>query len=110
MILGPYSRVFDTIHVYSPSVFIDSAWEPVIECSKTLKDCTFNAEWDELGLIEFMDEQKKNIKLLKDANSDKPHQLLLICIDDWADSPMLHFSTNILTTLMIEGRHLGVSC
>ncbi len=71
MMLGPYSRCYDTIHVYSPSVFIDSAWEPVIEFSKSRKGCTFNAEWDEAGLIELMEEQKKNITLLKDANSDK---------------------------------------
>jgi hypothetical protein len=110
MVLGPYSRVFDSIHVYSPSVFIDSAWEPVIEFSKSLKDCTFNSDWDEAGLIELMDEQKKNVKVLKDAKTEKPIPQILVIIDDWADSPMLHSSTNILTTLMIRGRHLGVSC
>ena len=109
MMLGPY-RIFESIHVYSPSVFIDSAWEPVIEFSKTLKDCTFSAEWDEDGLLEIMDNQKNTIKLLKDAKTEKPLPQILIIIDDWADSPMLHSSTNILTTLMIRGRHLAASC
>jgi hypothetical protein len=63
LILNPYSKVYESIHVYSPSVFIDSAWEPVIEFSKTRKDCTFNVEWDEGSLIELLDEQKKKIKL-----------------------------------------------
>ena len=72
MVLGPYSRVFDSIHVYSPSVFIDSAWEPVIEFSKSLKYCTCNADWDEAGLIELIKEQKKIVKLLKDAKTEKP--------------------------------------
>ncbi len=110
MVLGPYSRVFDSIHVCSPSVFIDSAWEHVIEFSKSLKDCTLNADWDEAGLIELMEEQKKKVKLLKDAKTEKPIPPILVIIDDWADSPMLHSSTKILTTLMIRGRHLGVSC
>ena len=59
MILGPYRKVFESIHVYSPSVFIDSAWEPVIEFSKSLKDCTFSAEWDEEGLIEIMETRRR---------------------------------------------------
>jgi len=110
LILGPYRKVYESIHVYSPSVFIDSAWDPVIEFSKSLKDCTFNAEWDEDSLIEIMDNQKKKIKLLKDGKTEKPLPQILITVDDWADSPMLHSSTNILTTLMIRGRHLGISC
>ncbi len=110
MVLVPYSRVFDSIHVYSPSVFIDSAWEPVIEFSKSLKGCTFNAEWDEAGLILLMEEQKQKVKLLKEAKIEKPIPQILVIIDAWADSPMLHSSTITLTTLMIRGRHLGVSC
>jgi hypothetical protein len=110
LILGPYSKVYESIHVYSPSVFIDSAWEPVISFAKSLKDCTFNADWDEAGLIEIMDEQKKKVKQLKDGKTDKPIPQILVIVDDWADTPMLHSSTNILTTLMIRGRHLGVSC
>ena len=26
LLLGPYSKVYDEVHVYSPSVDIDSAW------------------------------------------------------------------------------------
>ncbi len=36
--------------------------------------------------------------------------MFLKATGDWADHPMLHSSTNVLTTLMIRGRHMGVSC
>ncbi len=110
MILGPYRKVFSEIHIYSPSVHIDSSWDPVVEFAKGLESSSFNAEWDEEGLIELMDTQKKNIKLLKDSKTEKPLPQILVIVDDWADTPMLHNSTNILTTLMIRGRHLAVSC
>ncbi len=57
-----------------------------------------------------MEEQKKKLKVLKDAKTEKPIPQILVVIDDWADPPMLHSSTDILTTLMIRGRHLGVYC
>ena len=110
MILGPYRKVFSEIHVYSPSVHIDSSWEPVIEFAKGLVSSSCNSEWDEDGLRELLDKQKADIKLLKDSKTLKSLPQSLIIVDDWADTPMLHNSTNILTTLMIRGRHLAVSC
>ncbi len=106
-----YKKVFNEIHVYSPSVHIDSAWEPVVEFAKSLETgSSFNSEWDEEGLIELLNEQRKKIKLLKESNTEKPLPQILVVVDDWADHPMLHSSTNVLTTLMIRGRHMGVSC
>mgnify|MGYP000220188333 CR=1 FL=1 len=110
MILGPYRKIFSEIHIYSPSVHIDSSWEPVIEFAKGLESSSFNSEWDEDGLRELLDKQKADIKLLKDSKTEKPLPQILVIVDDWADTPMLHNSTNILTTLMIRGRHLAVSC
>ena len=72
MILGPYRNVFSEIHIYSPSVHIDSSWEPVVEFAKGLESSSFNAEWDEEGLIELMDKQQASIKLLKDSKTEKP--------------------------------------
>ncbi len=110
LITTVYRKVFDEIHIYSPSVHIDSAWEPVIEFAKSLKSSSCNAEWDEDGLIELLDEQRKKIKLLKESKTEKPLPQILVVVDDWADHPMLHSSTNVLTTLMKRGRHMGVSC
>ena len=47
MLLGPYSKVFDQIHVFSPSVEIDSSWEPVRKFAEHLEGSTFHSEWDE---------------------------------------------------------------
>ena len=110
LILSQYKHVFSEIHILSPSVHMDSSWEPVIEFAKSLEASSFNSEWDEEGLIELLDRQKKNIKLLKDSKTEKPLPQILVVVDDWAGSPMLHSSTNVLTTLMIRGRHLATSC
>ena len=72
MLLGPYSKVFDEIHVFSPIVDIGSAWEPVRQFAKGLKASSFHSEWDEAALREIMTKQKQKVKELKDANSKKP--------------------------------------
>ena len=74
MILGPNAKakVFDEIHVYSPSCDIDDAWIPIKEFAKGLKESSFHSEWDEKSLHEIMDRQKARIKDLKAAKSKKP--------------------------------------
>ena len=111
MLLGPYSRVFDQIHVFSPSVEIDSAWQPVREFAKHLEGSTFHSEWDEPALRRILEDQRTKIKNLKDAKSKKPLPQILTIIDDFADRyDIMHAASNILTTLFIRGRHLGSSC
>jgi hypothetical protein len=111
MLLGPYAKVFDEVHIFSPSVEIDSAWDPVREFAKGLKASSFHSEWDEKALIEILDKQKAKIKELKAAKSKKPLPQCLITLDDWADRPdIMHASGNILTTLFVRGRHFGSSC
>ena len=113
MILGPYAKakVFDEIHVWSPSVDIDDAWIPVKEFAKGLKESSFHSEWDEKAMHEIMDRQKGRIKDLKAAKSKKPMPQILVVIDDFADRPdVMHSASNVLTTLFIRGRHLYTSC
>ena len=111
MLLGPYAKVFDEVHVFSPSVDIDSAWDPVREFAKGLKASSFNSEWDEKALQEIMATQKAKIKELKLAKSKKPLPQCLTIIDDFADRPdIMHSAGNIMTTLFIRGRHFGSSC
>ena len=71
MLLGPYAKVFDEIHIFSPSVEIDSAWDPVREFAKGLKASSFHSEWDEKALNAIMDGQKAKIKELKAAKSSR---------------------------------------
>ena len=111
MLLGPYSKVFDQIHVFSPSVEIDSAWQPVREHAKHLEGSTFHSEWNEAALRQILEDQRTKIKDLKDAKSKKPLPQILTIIDDFADCyDIMHAASNILTTLFIRGRHLGSSC
>ncbi len=111
MLLGPYRGIFDQIHVFSPSVEIDSAWLPVKEFADHLEGSSFHSEWDEPALRQILDEQRDKIKKLKDAKSKKPLPQVLTIIDDFADRwDVMHSATNILTTLFVRGRHLGSSC
>ena len=38
MLLGPYKGIFDQVHVFSPTVDIDSAWLPVKEIAGNLME------------------------------------------------------------------------
>ena len=110
MILGPYKHVFDAIYVFSPSVEIDSAWDPVKEHMKHLKnkgECF--SEWDEGALRSILDKQRDEIRELKKAKTPKSLPQVLIILDDMADTGVMHHATGILTTLMIRGRHFGCS-
>ena len=110
MLLGPYRGVFDQIHIFSPSVDIDSSWRPVKEFAGHLEGSTFHSEWDETALREILDRQRDTIKKLKDAKTKKPLPQVLTIIDDFADDPLLARRTGILATLFLRGRHFGSSC
>ena len=98
--LSPYAKVFDKVYVFSPSVEIDSAWDPVREHAKGLKHSGFFSEWDVAALIRILDEQRIEIKDLKLKKTNKPLPQCLVIIDDWADSPaVMHSASGILTTL-----------
>ena len=111
MLLGPYSKCFDEVHVFSPSVELDSAWDPVKDFAKGLKNASFHSEWDEAELHRIMDAQRAKIKELKAGKTKKPLPQVLTIIDDFADRyDIMHSASNILTTLFIRGRHFGSSC
>ena len=80
------------------------------EFVKNLKHGGFHQEWDEKALVEILDKQRAEIKLMKDAKTTKPLSQILVIVDDMADRPdVMHNSGNVLTSLMIRGRHIGVS-
>ena len=111
MLLGPYAKIFEEIHVFSPSVEIDSAWEPVRRFAEHLPQSSFHHEWDEAALNGILERQRKRIKTLKDERSSRPLPQILTIVDDFADrSDIMHRAGNVLTTLFIRGRHFGSSC
>jgi hypothetical protein len=110
MLLGPYRGVFEQIHIFSPSVHIDSAWNPVKEFAQHLEGSTFHSEWDEQALKDILEQQKERIRQLKEAKTRKPLPQCFICLDDWADQPhILHSASNIVATLFVRARHFATS-
>ena len=60
--------------------------------------------------MEILDTQRAKIKEMKDAKTTKPLAQILVIVDDFDDRPdIMHNSGNVLTSLMIRGRHFGVS-
>jgi hypothetical protein len=110
LITGPYARCFESIHIFSPSVHVDSSWDIVKEFAKGLKESTFSDEWNVGQIEEILSKQKGLIREQKAAKRTKPlSQILLVC-DDWADDPVVvHRSEGILQTLFCRGRHAGIS-
>jgi len=110
MLLGPYKKIYEGVYVFSPSVQIDSAWDRVKEFVKNLKHNGFHQERNEKALVEILDTQRAKIKEMKDAKTTKPLAQILVIVDDFADRPdIMHNAGNCLTSLMIRGRHFGVS-
>ena len=103
--------MFDALFVFSPSSDIDSAWDPVREFAKGLKESSFHSDWDEPALLEILSKQKALVKEKKTALSKKKLPQALVIIDDFADRyDVMKSAGNVLTTLFIRGRHFGCSC
>ena len=83
MLLGPYAKCFDEVHVFSPSVELDSAWDTVKDFAKGLKNASFHSEWDEAELHRIMDAQRAKIRELKAGKTKKPLPQVLTIIDDF---------------------------
>ena len=101
--------VIPEIHVFSPSVFLDNAWDVVVKYAKTLdtEDCksTFHDSWDEPALLEIMAKQRKKIQDLKLTKTKKNLPQIIFVCDDLADTGVMHNATNALATCFIRGRH-----
>ncbi len=110
MILGPYRSVFEQIHIFSPSVHIDSAWLPVKDFAQHLEGSTFHSEWEPDVLMQILDRQRETIRKLKESKTKKPLPQILLCLDDWADNPQaMHSASNAVATLFVRARHFAAS-
>jgi hypothetical protein len=113
LLLGPYKAIYSSIHILSPSVFIDSAWDIVVKHAKTLDTdefkSSFHDSWDEAALTAIISKQRERIRELKLTKTKKNLPQCLVICDDMADTGVMHQATNILATCFIRGRHLGLS-
>ena len=113
LLLGPYKRVFQEIHVFSPSWGIDNIWDEVEKHAKSLNGpefkSSFHDRFDEEALQEILKRQRARVTQLKKQKSRAPLPQICICLDDLADTGHLSQAHNTVATLFVRGRHVGCS-
>ena len=117
LILRHYRGCFERIFIFSPSVDIDSVWDPVKEYVRVgmgvpdSEKCFFH-EFDHDALNKIVADQHKLTIAMKEKKGNKKLFNILIVIDDWSDDPtVLHNQgKNVLNTLFTRGRHQNISC
>jgi hypothetical protein len=113
MILDIYRGCFNRIYIFSPSVDIDHTWQPVKdyiakEIKPTEHEKIYFDNYDPVELEAIIEKQHKVINYLKSQGHTKMFQIL-ICIDDFADSPEFTRQSKLLHQLYIRGRHQCIS-
>jgi hypothetical protein len=117
LILRHYRGCFERIFIFSPSVDIDSVWDPVKEYVRVgmnvpdSEKCFFH-EFDHDAINKIVDDQHKLTIAMKAKKGNKKLFNILIVIDDFSDDPaVLHNQgKNVLNTLFTRGRHQNISC
>ena len=112
LILDAYRNCFDAgIHIWSHSIFLDSAWIPV---RKYMAEKGFDPKeychekFRESDLAQVLDEQKRIIEYFKQkGNTNLPSMLLVF--DDVLDDARLMRGSRQLPVLYQRGRHMGCS-
>ena len=110
MILDIYKVYFSRLYVWSPSIEVDATWEPVNDYIRDhikpsdRETCYFDS-YDPAELEQAINTRKKVIDYQKEQKHNDLYQIL-ICIDDFADSPD---PTRKSQHLYIRGRHYMIS-
>ena len=112
-VLEVYRKCFSRIFIFSPSINIDSIWDPVKEhIEKELKpgkdEKYLFDHYDPKDLQNIIDQQYKVTEYSKSQKKKKLFQILII-IDDFADSPDFTRRSPLLHQLYIRGRHSMIS-
>ena len=115
MILDIYRGCFSRIYVFSPSIDVDSTWNPVKEyIEKKMKvkhsdeEPIFFDHYDPEALGEILDTQHKVTEFMKKRGDKKLFQILII-VDDFADDPSFTRQSKLLHALYTRGRHNMIS-
>ena len=112
-----YAGSWERVYAFSPSVGLDSAWQPVKDyVYKTMgvpedEQCFFD-NWDEEALSGIIKTQKAVVAHQKKEKAGKQIYGICVIVDDFADSPQVMASRqggNALNTLLVRGRHLMIS-
>ena len=98
MILEQYRGCFERIFIFSPSIEVDSAWQPVKDYIRdelgvnTDREQCWWEDWDEGALRKIISDQKRITQKSKELGLKKLYQVLIV-LDDHADNPAVHRKT-----------------
>ncbi|CAE7558183.1 unnamed protein product [Symbiodinium natans] len=112
MILEQYRGCFERIYIFSPSVEVDSAWQPVKDYIRdelgvnTDREQCWWEDWDEGALRKIIADQKRITQKSKELGLKKLYQVLVI-LDDHADNPAVHRKTGDGLSLVPEATGNG---
>ena len=118
LLMGPYRNVYSRVNVFSPSCVegVDSAWDAWrthVRINMRVPDSeqTMFSTWQP-DVLEKLIERHTKVNAHLKATQHNQGFVVLVLVDDWADSgdKVMHSSSNILTSLFVRGRHLGVAC
>ncbi len=115
MILNLYKFCFERIYIFSPSINVDSTWDPVkhfiekkMETHETDEEKFYFDHYDPDALENIIATQTKIVKHLKAKGKKKLFQILII-VDDFADDPTFSRQSKLLHSLYTRGRHGMIS-
>ena len=112
-----YAGCFERCFVFSPSVAIDSVWDPMRHYVHKVmgvpedEQCFFS-EWHEDTLAGILDTQRQVVAHQKKQKVSKEIFQICVIVDDHADDPRVMASRgggSALNTLMTRGRHIFVN-
>ena len=118
MLMGPYKDVYSRVYVFSPSckAGIDPAWDAYRKFQREYMkipddEQTMWSTWEPATCEKLISRHTKVNAHLKNQGKKKGYVVLFL-IDDFADQgeKVMHSSTNVLTSMFVRGRHLGVAC
>ena len=114
MVLDIYKGVFSRIYIWSPSINVDTIWNPVKKYIKegmkvdTDKEKCFFEEFIPEELEKVIETQHKITEYSKKNKFKKLYPILLI-LDDIADDPRIARYSKLLNSTYVRGRHNGIS-
>ena len=106
--------VFARIYIWSPSVLVDTVWEPVIKMCKTElgqdndKEQFLFQSYKPDDLQRVIQTQKEVIRRAKEAKLKTLFNILII-VDDFADRPDFTRTETLVWELFFRGRHAKIS-
>ena len=115
LVLKVYRGCFERIFIFSPSIMVDSTWDPVkeyieqeMDAHETEDDKFYFDSYQPEALENIINTQNKIIKHMKAKNKKKLYQILIL-IDDFADNPEFSRHSKLLHSLYTRARHSMIS-